>query len=63
MGDKVTIAGFRSALRGEGSGSEILPGGGGWFGNGRTARALFYWSMASQGYWLMEFISISLIIK
>lgn len=32
-------------------------------GNGRTARALFYWSMAKQGYWLMEFISISTIIK
>ncbi|MBA2651846.1 MAG: Fic family protein [Tatlockia sp.] len=32
-------------------------------GNGRTARALFYWSMANQGYWLMEFISISKIIK
>lgn len=32
-------------------------------GNGRTARALFYWSMANQGYWLMEFISISQIIK
>ena len=32
-------------------------------GNGRTARALFYWSMAQQGYWLMEFISISKIIK
>ena len=32
-------------------------------GNGRTARALFYWSMAHQGYWLMEFISISEIIK
>jgi Fic family protein len=32
-------------------------------GNGRTARALFYWSTASQGYWLMEFISISRIIK
>lgn len=28
-------------------------------GNGRTARALFYWSMARHGYWLMEFISIS----
>ncbi len=28
-------------------------------GNGRTARALFYWSMLSQGYWLGEFISIS----
>ncbi|MDX2346891.1 MAG: Fic family protein [Legionella sp.] len=32
-------------------------------GNGRTARALFYWSMANQGYWLAEFISISQIIK
>jgi Fic family protein len=32
-------------------------------GNGRTARALFYWSMASQCYWLMEFVSISKIIK
>lgn len=28
-------------------------------GNGRTARALFYWSMARSGYWLTEFISIS----
>lgn len=32
-------------------------------GNGRTARALFYWSMANSGYWLMEFISLSKIIK
>lgn len=32
-------------------------------GNGRTARALFYWSMLNQGYWLMEYISISNIIK
>jgi Fic family protein len=32
-------------------------------GNGRTARALWYWSMATQGYWLCEFISISRIIK
>ncbi len=32
-------------------------------GNGRTARALFYWAMARQGYWLAEFISISTIIK
>ncbi len=31
-------------------------------GNGRTARALFYWSMLRQGYWLFEFISISEII-
>ena len=28
-------------------------------GNGRTARALFYWSMLHHGYWLFEFISIS----
>ncbi|NOY63326.1 MAG: Fic family protein [Gammaproteobacteria bacterium] len=32
-------------------------------GNGRTARALFYWSMAKQGYWLAEFVSISRVIK
>ncbi len=32
-------------------------------GNGRTARALFYWSMLKQGYWTMEFISISKILK
>lgn len=32
-------------------------------GNGRTARALFYWSMLRQGYWTMEFISISKILK
>jgi Fic family protein len=32
-------------------------------GNGRTARALFYWAMAKQGYWLMEFVSISRVIK
>lgn len=32
-------------------------------GNGRTARALFYWSMAEQGYWLTEFLSISRVIK
>jgi Fic family protein len=32
-------------------------------GNGRTARALFYWSMAHQHYSLIEFISISEIIK
>ncbi len=31
-------------------------------GNGRTARALFYWSMLKQGYWLFEYISISNII-
>lgn len=32
-------------------------------GNGRAARALFYWSMARQGYWLMEFLSISHILR
>ena len=32
-------------------------------GNGRTARALFYWSMLRQGYWLTEFISISRVIQ
>ena len=32
-------------------------------GNGRTARALFYWSMLNQGYWLCEFLSISHIIR
>jgi Fic family protein len=32
-------------------------------GNGRTARALFYWSMLSQGYWLAEYLSISRILK
>ena len=32
-------------------------------GNGRTARALFYWSMLSSGYWMFEYVSISTIIK
>ena len=32
-------------------------------GNGRTARALFYWAMLNQGYWLFEFISISSVIN
>ena len=32
-------------------------------GNGRTARALFYWSMLSQGYWLCEYISISTFLR
>lgn len=32
-------------------------------GNGRTARALFYWSMARQGYWLAEYVSISSILR
>lgn len=32
-------------------------------GNGRTARALFYWAMLRKGYWLFEFISISRVLK
>lgn len=32
-------------------------------GNGRTARALFYWAMARHGYWLCEYVSISRILK
>lgn len=28
-------------------------------GNGRTARAMFYWSMLRHGFWLAEFFSIS----
>jgi Fic family protein len=32
-------------------------------GNGRTARALFYWYMAKENYWLMEYCSISSILK
>ncbi len=31
-------------------------------GNGRTARAIFYWYLLSRGYWLIEFLSISRII-
>lgn len=32
-------------------------------GNGRTARALFYWSMLRSGYWLTEFLTISRVLK
>ena len=32
-------------------------------GNGRTARALFYWSMLRSGYWLAQYISISTILR
>ena len=32
-------------------------------GNGRTARALFYWSMLHEGYWLTEYLSISRILR
>lgn len=31
-------------------------------GNGRTARALFYWSMLRSRYWIVEFLSISRVI-
>ena len=31
-------------------------------GNGRTARALFYWFMLHNRYWLFEYVSISQII-
>ena len=31
-------------------------------GNGRTARALFYWAALRERYWLLEFVSISRII-
>jgi Fic family protein len=32
-------------------------------GNGRTARALFYWYMRTHGYWLVEYLSISRILQ
>jgi Fic family protein len=32
-------------------------------GNGRTARALFYWYMRERGYWLVEYLSISKILR
>lgn len=32
-------------------------------GNGRLARALFYWVMAKENYWLMEYISLSRVLK
>lgn len=31
-------------------------------GNGRTARALFYWYLLKNGYWLTEYLSISRVI-
>lgn len=31
-------------------------------GNGRTARALFYWSMLRARYWMVEYLSISRVI-
>lgn len=32
-------------------------------GDGRTARAAFYWSMRRQGYWLTEFLTSSTILR
>lgn len=32
-------------------------------GNGRTARALFYWFMLREDFWLIQFMSISRILK
>jgi Fic family protein len=32
-------------------------------GNGRTARALFYWYMRKRRYWLVEYLSISHILR
>ncbi len=31
-------------------------------GNGRVARALFYWLALREGYWLTEYVSISSVI-
>ena len=31
-------------------------------GNGRTARAIFFWYMLREGYWLTEYLSISRVI-
>jgi Fic family protein len=32
-------------------------------GNGRTTRALFYWSMLNSGYWLTQYLSVSSILR
>jgi Fic family protein len=32
-------------------------------GNGRTARALFYWFMLKNGYWLFEYLTVSRAIE
>jgi Fic family protein len=32
-------------------------------GNGRTARILFFWSMRRRGYWMVEYLSISTILR
>lgn len=31
-------------------------------GNGRTARAVFYWYLLRKGYWLFEFVSLSRMV-
>lgn len=32
-------------------------------GNGRTARAVFYWAMLHRDYWLAEFLTVSKILR
>jgi Fic family protein len=32
-------------------------------GNGRTARALFYWAMLHNDYWLTQYLSVSAILR
>ena len=32
-------------------------------GNGRTARALFYWTLLRSGYWLAAYLSISNLLR
>jgi Fic family protein len=32
-------------------------------GNGRTARVLFFWLLRTRGYWLIEYLSISKILR
>ncbi len=32
-------------------------------GNGRLARALFYWQCLREGFWLMEYVSISRVLR
>ena len=32
-------------------------------GNGRTARAIFYWYLLKRGYWLFKYLSVSRVIK
>ena len=32
-------------------------------GNGRTARALFYWYLLKKNYWMFQYLSVSRIIK